>query len=88
MQKIIWGGTKVKKLFELSVKGSLYFYLSTISEKQILQLKQFSSQFYKSNPVYQHQTDDEIMESFIAAVKQEFDIELESIPVTDVLVIK
>ena len=78
----------MEKLFELSVKGSLYFYLSVISEKQILQLKQFSSQFYKSNPVCQHQTDDEIMESFIAAVKQEFGIELESIPVTDVIVIK
>ena len=78
----------MKKLFELSVRGSLYFYLSTISEQQLSQLQQFANQFYRSNPVYEHCTDDEIMVCFTVSVKQKFDIELESIPVTAVLVIK
>lgn len=78
----------MKKLFELSVRGSISFYLGTISEKQLSQLQQFSSQFYKSNPMYEHQTDDEIMKCFTVAVKQKFDIELERVSVTAVLVIK
>lgn len=78
----------MKKLFELSIRGSLYFYLSAISEKQTAQLKQFASQFYRSNPAHEHQSDDEIMEYFTVAAKQKFDIELESIPVSAVLVIK
>lgn len=78
----------MNKLIELSIRGSLYFYLSTITEKQLLQLRQFASQFYKSNPVYEHRSDDEIMRCFTLTVKQTFDIELENIPVTAVLVIK
>ena len=55
----------MKKLFELSVRGSVYFYLSTISEEQMFKLKQFASQFYRSNPVYENKPDDEIAEYFI-----------------------
>ena len=78
----------MKKLFELSVRGSVYFYLSTISEDQMSQLKQFTSQFYQTNPIYEDQTDDEIKECFTIAVKQKLNIALENIPVTAVLVIK
>ena len=78
----------MKKLFELSVRGSVYFYLSTISEEQMSQLKQFASRFYQSNPIYEGQTDDEIKECFTVAVKQKLNIVLENIPVTAVLVIK
>lgn len=77
----------MKKLFELSVRGSVYFYLSTISEEQMFKLKQFASQFYRSNPVYENKPDDEIAEYFTASAKQKFDIELESIPVSAVFVI-
>ena len=78
----------MKKLFELSVRGSLYFYMSTISEEQLSQLQQFANQFYRSNPVYAHQSDNEIVECFATVVKQELDIEFESVPMTAVLVLK
>lgn len=76
------------KLFELSVRGSLYYYMSAISENQLSQLQQFASQFYRSNPACKCQTDDEIKECFAMAVKRKFDIEIENIPVAAVLVIK
>lgn len=78
----------MKKLFEVSIRGFIYFYLSTISEQQLPQIQQFANQFYRSNPVYGYRTDDEIMACFTISVKQKFDIELENIPVTAVLVIK
>lgn len=78
----------MKKLFEVSIRGSLYFYLSTISEQQVSQLQQFANQFYRSNSSYKYRADDEIMACFTISVKQKFDIELERIPVTAVLVIK
>lgn len=78
----------MKKLFEVSIRGSLYFYLSTISEQQVSQLQQFANQFYRSNSAYKYRADDEIMECFTISVKQKFDIKLERIPVTAVLVIK
>lgn len=76
------------KLIEISVRGSFYFYLSTVSEKQLFQLKRFASQFYMSNPVLEHKSDDEIMKCFTMVVKRTFDIELKNIPVTAVLVVK
>ena len=66
----------MKKLFEVSIRGSLYFYLSTISEQQVSQLQQFANQFYRSNSAYKYRADDEIMACFTISVKQEFDIEL------------
>ena len=72
----------MKKLFEVSIRGSLYFYLSTISEQQVSQLQQFANQFYRSNSAYKYRADDEIMACFTISVKQKFDIELERIPVT------
>lgn len=78
----------MNKLIELSVRGSLYFYLSTVSEKQLFQLRQFASQFYRSSPSYKYKSDDEIMKRFTIAAKQTFGIELERIPITTVLVIK
>lgn len=79
---------KSEETFEVSIRGSLYFYLSTISEQQVSQLQQFANQFYRSNSAYKYRADDEIMECFTISVKQKFDIELERIPVTAVLVIK
>lgn len=78
----------MKKLFELSVRGSLYYCMSAISENQLSQLRQFASQFYRSNPACTCQTDDEIKEYFAMAVKRKFDIEIENVPVAAVLVIK
>lgn len=78
----------MKKFFELSVRGSLYYYVSAISENQLSQLQQFASQFYRSNPVCKCQTDDEIKECFSISVKQKFDVEIESVPMAAVLVIK
>ena len=78
----------MKQLIELSVRGSLYFYLSTVSEKQLFQLQQFASQFYRSSPSYKFKSDDEIMRLFTIAARQTFGIELKNIPVTTVLVIK
>lgn len=60
----------MKKLFEVSIRGSLYFYLSTISEQQVSQLQQFANQFYRSNSAYKYRADDEIMECFTISVKQ------------------
>ena len=54
----------MKKLFEVSIRGSLYFYLSTISEQQVSQLQQFANQFYRSNSAYKYRADDEIMACF------------------------
>ena len=78
----------MNKLIELSIRGSLYFYLSTITDKQLFQLRQFASQFYKSNPVYEHMSDNEIMRCFTSTVNQTFDIKLKNIPVAAALVIK
>lgn len=78
----------MNKLIELSVRGSIYFCLGSLSEDQLDNLQQFAKRFYVSNPVYEHEPDDEIMKCFTLAVKQAFDIELTNISVTAVLVIK
>ena len=78
----------MSKLIELSVRGSIYFYLSSASEKQLYYLQQFAKQFYMSNPMYEHKSDDEIMKCFTIAVKQTFGVELRNIPLTTVFVIK
>ena len=78
----------MNQLIELSVRGSMYFYLSTVSEILLFQLQQFASQFYSSSPSYKFKSDDEIMSLFTVAARQTFGIELERIPVTTVLVIK
>lgn len=78
----------MNKLIELSVRGSLYFYLGSLSENQLKHLRQFAKQFYMSNPVCEYASDDEVMKCFTLAVKQTFGIELTNIPVTAVLVIK
>ena len=78
----------MNKLIELSVKGSLYFYLCPISENQLLKLKQFATEFYISNVPHQPQSDDEIAKKFVSSANQILDIELEKVHIDSVIVIK
>lgn len=76
------------KLIEISVKGSVYYFLNSLSYDQLTILQQFAKQFYTLNPVYNEETDDAIVEHFITAVQQTFGISLTKVSVAAVLVIK
>ena len=75
-------------LIEISVRGSIYYFLSSLNSKQLADIKQFSRQFYASNQSFDDASDDTIAEQFTLAIERVFGIPLTRIPVATVIVIK
>ena len=75
-------------LIEISVRGSIYYFLSSLNSKQLADIKQFSKHFYASNQSFDDASDDTIAEQFTLAIERVFGIPLTRIPVATVIVIK
>jgi hypothetical protein len=75
-------------LIEISVRGSIYYFLSSLNSKQLADIKQFSRQFHEKNQSFDDASDDIIAEQFTLAIEQVFGIPLTRISVATVIVIK
>lgn len=78
----------MKKLIELSVRGSRYYLFADISRDRLEKLRQFASTFYDSNYAYHSENDDDLVQQFVAAAGKKLDMKLELADIDSVLVIK
>lgn len=81
-------GACLKKLIELSVRGSRYYLFAEISSDQLKKLQQFTSLFYESNYTYHSKNDDALVQQFLVKAGERLDMNLELVDIETVLVIK
>lgn len=78
----------MKKLIEISVRGSRYYLFAEISKGQLEKLRQFTSTFYDSNYVCHSENDDALVQQFVVIAGRILDMKLELVDIDTVLVIK
>ena len=78
----------MKKLIELSIRGSRYYLFADLNEEKMEALRQLAACFYSRNSSCWEASDDAVAQFFFETAKKKIDLNSDIIDVHSVLVIK
>lgn len=78
----------MKKLIELSIRGSRYYLFADLNEEKMDALRHLAASFYYGNSLCWEASDDAVAQFFLETAKKKIDLNIDTIDVHSVLVIK
>lgn len=78
----------MKKLVEISIRGSQYYILLEATMEQLRNLENYAMEFYSASPIYCCDSDDSIAQHFITAAQRKFGLRMDRVSIDYVLTIK